>query len=117
MPDTTVTVCVLGRMSATVDGAQVSLGTPGQRAVLARLVAAGRRVVSTDRLIDDLWAGEPPPRALSALQVHVSNLRRVLEPDRKPRTPASVLISAQPGWATSSAPVRLGLAPSNSPRP
>lgn len=99
MPDTAVTVCVLGRMSATVDGAQVSLGTPGQRAVLARLVAAGRRVVSTDRLIDDLWAGEPPPRALSALQVHVSNLRRVLEPDRKPRTPASVLISAQPGYA------------------
>lgn len=99
MSDAAVTVCVLGRMSATVDGTQVALGAPGQRAVLARLVAAGRRVVSTDRLIDDLWAGEPPPRALSALQVHVSNLRRILEPGRKARTPATVLISAQPGYA------------------
>lgn len=82
-----------------MNGASASLGSRGQRAVLARLVLARRRVVSTDLLIEDLWAGGPPPRALGALQVHVSNLRRVLEPDRPPRSPASVLVSAPPGYA------------------
>ena len=47
-------------------------------------------MVSTDRFIDDLWRGQPPPKALAALQVYVSNLRRVLEPGRLPRTPATV---------------------------
>ena len=62
------------------------------------LIARGA-VVSVDRLIDDLWHGEPPPRATGGLQVYVSNLRRTLEPDRAPRTPATVLVSAPPGYA------------------
>lgn len=31
------------------------------------LLAAGGRVVTTDRLIEDLWAGAPPPQALGGL--------------------------------------------------
>lgn len=90
---------VHGPLSATVAGAPAALGGPGARSVVARLAAAAGRVVSTDLLIDDLWAGQPPPKALAALQVHVSNLRRVLEPTRAPRTPASVIVSAAPGYA------------------
>ncbi|GAB3847394.1 BTAD domain-containing putative transcriptional regulator [Dactylosporangium cerinum] len=44
-------------------------------------------------------AGVPPPKALAALQVYVSNLRRALEPGRAPRTPATVLVTAAPGYA------------------
>ena len=99
MTSPTVTIRVFGSTRARVDGNGVDLGSRGQRAVLARLVAAHRRVVSTDLLIEDLWAGDPPPRALGALQVHVSNLRRALEPNRPPRTPATVLVSAPPGYA------------------
>ncbi len=94
-----VTVSVLGPLTAAVDGRAVNLGGRGQRAVLARLASAGGRVVSTDLLVDDLWAGNPPPKALAALQVHVSNLRRLLEPNRAPRTPATVLVSRAPGYA------------------
>lgn len=94
-----VTIRAFGPIRADVDGRPVSLGSRGQRTVLTRLVLARRRVVSTDLLIEDLWAGDPPPRALGALQVHVSNLRRVLEPNRPPRSPATVLISAPPGYA------------------
>ncbi|MGW6426297.1 BTAD domain-containing putative transcriptional regulator [Nocardia sp. NPDC055053] len=75
------------------------LGGPRQRALLARLVLAGGDVVSTDRLIDDLWAGDPPPKALGALQAHISYLRRAIEPGRPPRAPATVLISEAPGYA------------------
>jgi hypothetical protein len=54
--------------------------------------------VSTDRIVDDLWSGEPPPKALTSLQVHVSHLRRALEPGRRRREPATVLVSAAPGY-------------------
>jgi DNA-binding SARP family transcriptional activator len=98
-PVTPVTVGVLGPVRATLDGRPANVGGPRQRAVLARLVAAHANVVSTDRLQDDLWAGEPPPTALAALQVHVSHLRRALEPHRAPRQPATVIVSAPPGYA------------------
>ncbi|MBO4275338.1 AAA family ATPase [Microbispora triticiradicis] len=89
---------ILGRIAAEVDGRRADLGTSLQRAVLARLVCAHGHVVSTDRFVDDLWKGQPPPRALGALQVYVSNLRRVLEPDRPPRAAARVLVTAPPGY-------------------
>ncbi|WP_169951556.1 BTAD domain-containing putative transcriptional regulator [Microbispora sp. H11081] len=93
-----VKVRVLGRIAAEVGGRPADLGTSLQRAVLARLVCARGHVVSTDRFVDDLWRGQPPPRALAALQVYVSNLRRALEPDRAPRAVARVLVSAPPGY-------------------
>ncbi|MER7008946.1 BTAD domain-containing putative transcriptional regulator [Dactylosporangium sp. NPDC000555] len=98
-PAPAVRIAVLGPLRTEVGGAPVDAGGPRQRAVLARLVAAGGHVVPTDRFIDDLWQGEPPPKALAALQVYVSNLRRALEPGRAPRTPATVVVSAAPGYA------------------
>lgn len=94
-----VRISVLGSTEVTVGDRIVSLGGPGARAVLARLLVASGHVVSTDLLIEDLWSGGPPPKALAALQVHVSNLRRLLEPARAPRTPATVIVSAPPGYA------------------
>jgi DNA-binding SARP family transcriptional activator/tetratricopeptide (TPR) repeat protein len=94
---------VLGPLEADVDGAPADLGGPRQRCVLARLIAEHGRVVSADRLIEDLYADEAPPRALAAVQSYVSHLRRVLEPGRAAHTPARVLITAPPGYA-----VRLG---------
>ncbi|WP_203987273.1 BTAD domain-containing putative transcriptional regulator [Virgisporangium aurantiacum] len=90
---------VLGPLEAEVDGHTVDLGGPRQRAVLALLVTARGDVVPVDRLIDDLWRGEPPRKAIASLQAYVSNLRRGLEPHREPRTPATVLVSAPPGYA------------------
>ncbi|HEY2296413.1 MAG TPA: BTAD domain-containing putative transcriptional regulator [Jatrophihabitans sp.] len=94
-----LTVRLLGTLEADVAERAADLGGPRQRAVLALLLVAHGEVVSVDRLIDDLWRGEPPPRAIGALQVYVSNLRRALEPDRAPRMPSSYLVSAAPGYA------------------
>ncbi len=94
---------VLGALDATLDsGGRVvtpDLGGPRQRSVLALLLVARGRVVSVDRLVEDLWNGEAPPRAIGALQAYVSHLRRALEPDRAARTPATVLVSEPPGYA------------------
>ncbi|MFF5234191.1 BTAD domain-containing putative transcriptional regulator [Dactylosporangium sp. NPDC000521] len=90
---------VLGPFAVDVNGGAADLGGPRQRAVLALLLSAGGDVVSVDRMIDDLWRGEAPPRAIASLQAYVSNLRRVLEPARERRAPARLLISAPPGYA------------------
>ncbi|MGY1823295.1 BTAD domain-containing putative transcriptional regulator [Geodermatophilus sp. SYSU D00079] len=93
-----IAVSVLGPIGATVAGRPAVLGGPRQRSVLARLVLAGGHVVSADRLVEDLWDGEPPPKALASLQVHVSRLRRALDPADGRRTGATVLVSAAPGY-------------------
>ena len=54
---------VLGPLQMTVDGAQVTLGTPKQRAVLAMLVMNRNRPVSTDSLITAAWEECPPAEA------------------------------------------------------
>ncbi|MEV6032468.1 hypothetical protein AB0L65_15025 [Nonomuraea sp. NPDC052116] len=61
------------------DGRAVALGGARPRAVLARLLVARGTVVSSDALIDDLYAGAPPPSALPTLHSYVSNLRRTHE--------------------------------------
>ncbi|MDH6195327.1 DNA-binding SARP family transcriptional activator/RecA/RadA recombinase [Mycobacterium frederiksbergense] len=93
-----VRVMVLGPVRAWVGDEPADLGARLQRSLLARLVLAHGHTVSVDRLIDDLWEGEPPPKALAALQVYISHLRRALEPGRQPRTPASIVVSAAPGY-------------------
>ena len=97
--DEPVRIRLLGPLEAEVGGAPVDLGGPRQRAVLALLLVARGEVVSLDRLIDDLWRGEPPPRATGALQAYVSNLRRALEPGRRRGRRPRVLVSAAPGYA------------------
>ena len=62
------------------------------------------RVVSVDRLIDQLWHGEPPAAATSTLQAYVSNLRRALEPNRTAGAPASILVTRPPGYVLDIAP-------------
>src|SRR5262245_29004848 len=79
-------------------GTRLGLGPLRQRAVLGLLLVHANHVISLDRLIDELWDGSPPSAATSSLQAYVSNLRRVLEPDRAPRAPATVLVSQPPGY-------------------
>ena len=55
-----------------------ALGGQKQRALLALLLLNAGKVVSTDRLIDELWAGEPPRTAATSLQNMISALRRLL---------------------------------------
>ncbi|MEU6408490.1 BTAD domain-containing putative transcriptional regulator [Microbispora sp. NPDC046933] len=91
------------------DGRVLDLGPRKQRAVLAVLALEPGRIVSLDRLIDELWADEPPSSATATLQSYVSNLRKVLEPGRRPRTPPAVLLTREPGYLLSVAPGQVDL--------
>jgi predicted ATPase/DNA-binding SARP family transcriptional activator len=69
---------VLGPVEASVDGRPVALGGQRPRTLLAALGVLRDRVVSSERLIDELWGEDPPARARESLQVHVSRLRKAL---------------------------------------
>lgn len=69
---------ILGPVEVIHDGRAVALGGSRERAVLALLLASANRVVSSDRLAEDLWGGEAPARAAHSLQVFVSRLRKSL---------------------------------------
>ncbi|MFE2883148.1 BTAD domain-containing putative transcriptional regulator [Streptomyces sp. NPDC059272] len=98
---------VLGPVAAW-DGAgdAIALKGPRHRAVLARLLVARRRVVPVGRLVADLWADqdEPPADAVGAVRTFVAALRRALEPERPPRTPARLLVTEGPGYALRAEP-------------
>ncbi|XUL86681.1 BTAD domain-containing putative transcriptional regulator [Streptomyces galilaeus] len=98
---------VLGPVTAW-DGAGdvIALRGPRHRAVLARLLVARRRVVPVGRLVGDLWEGreKPPADAVGAVRTFVAALRRALEPERPPRTPARLLVTEGPGYALRAAP-------------
>ena len=100
-PDVTFTV--LGPLAAARGDEPVALRGGRQRAILARLLIARGRVVPVDRLAGDLWA-EPPDGAVAAIRTFVADLRRALEPDRPPRQPARLLVTAPPGYVLRVAP-------------
>jgi DNA-binding SARP family transcriptional activator len=73
---------ILGPLEAEQDGRLVPLGGRKQRALLALLLLHANAVVPRDRLIDEIWGDEPPETARTALQVHVSQLRKALGGER-----------------------------------
>ena len=73
---------ILGPLEVSRYGRAVPLGGPRQRAVLALLLLEANRVVSLDRLAEEVWAGHPPEGWVTTVQIYVSHLRQALEPGR-----------------------------------
>jgi DNA-binding SARP family transcriptional activator len=89
---------ILGPLEVRDDGAEVALGAgKRQRALLAILLIHKNELVSSDRLIEELWP-EPPRTAANALQVYVGKLRKALEPKRMRGEPAALLLTRSPGY-------------------
>jgi DNA-binding SARP family transcriptional activator len=92
------------------DGAQrLALGGSKPRALLAVLLVHANQVVSTERLIDQLWGEAPPSTARNLVQVYVSRLRQALH--RRPRQVAqgSMLVTRPSGYLLRVEPGELDL--------
>ena len=76
----------------------VELGAFRQRALLALLLANAGTVLSTDRILDELWGPSGGIDKQGSLWVYVSGLRAVLEPERAKRTEGTVLLTRAPGY-------------------
>ena len=90
---------VLGPLEVTAEGRSLGLAGARTRAVLAMLLVHANQVVSCDRLIDELWPGQP--RGTDSLQVRLSELRKALrsagEADRLVTRSPGYLLRVRPG--------------------
>ncbi len=87
---------ILGPLEVSVGGSDVVLARPKQRALLACLLLRANQVVSTDELVQALWGERPPDTANTALQGHVSALRKLLG--------AEAIATRRPGYVLELAP-------------
>ena len=89
---------ILGPLEVRADDRPVTHGGTKQRATLAILLLNANRVVSVDRIADDLYAGRPPVTAVTQVQRQISDLRRLLGPHSGIETrPPGYRIGIEPG--------------------
>ena len=91
---------LLGPLEVLRDGERVALRAAKQRALLADLLVHGGRVVSVDRLVEDLWQESPPTGARHALEAQVSRLRSALGD-------AAAVVARPPGYAIEVEPLSI----------
>lgn len=70
-----VVVDALGPLTVAVGGRPVAL-PPSQRRLLSILLLDPDHEVATEDLVDRMWGDEPPMTARTAVQVHISGLRK-----------------------------------------
>ena len=73
---------ILGPLEVLDGGRQIPLGGAKPRSLLALLLLARGRAVSTERLIEEIWDGRRPDTAHKIVQLHVSSLRKALGEER-----------------------------------
>ena len=100
-------VMLLGPLEVRDRGRPLSVPGSRPRALLALLALNAGRVMPAQRLIELLWGDEVPPSAANALQVHVSTLRKVLEPKGPPY---KLLVSDRAGYALKIDPAQIDYA-------
>ena len=92
---------VLGPLEVTADDQSLRLAGVRTRAVFAILLMHANQVVSSGRLLEELWPGQPADKATDSLQVRLSELRRALrsvgEADRLVTRPPGYLLRVAPG--------------------
>jgi len=93
---------ILGPLEVVEEGRPLALGGARQRALLALLLTRANEVVSTDRLIDELWGERAPKAAGNALQYHVSRLRKLL-------ASSEAIVTKEPGYLIRVGPDELDL--------
>jgi YVTN family beta-propeller protein len=89
---------ILGPLEVCRSGCVLPLGGPRQRAVLALLLLEANRVVSMDRLAEEVWGGHPPEGWATTLQTYVFHLRRALDPGRARGAVGDVLVTRGRGY-------------------
>ncbi|MCA1682771.1 MAG: AAA family ATPase, partial [Actinobacteria bacterium] len=72
----------MGPLEVYKHGQPLPLGAPKQRALLLLLLLEANNVVTSSRLVENLWSGATPRTAPTALQGYVSALRKLLGADR-----------------------------------
>ncbi len=87
---------ILGPLEVRAGGRPVRVPGLKERALLGLLLVEAGTVVSTDRMVFELWGDHVPPTALRTLRSHVSRLRKAL--------PGVDLVTRRPGYVLEVSP-------------
>src|SRR3954447_23874575 len=77
---------ILGPVELVLDDAPQPLPAK-PRALLTLLLLHRNQVVALDRIVEDVWEGDPPETATKAAQIYVSQLRKVVGDRLESRAP------------------------------
>ena len=89
---------VLGPLEILDDsGGVVHLRAAKERSLFLSLLLRANEVVSSERLIDDIWGEQRPESAANVIQTYISHLRRLLQPGR-PSTNHELIVTQPPGY-------------------
>ncbi|QSB13187.1 AfsR/SARP family transcriptional regulator [Natronosporangium hydrolyticum] len=105
----TVGITVLGPVQAWRDDQELPLGPPQQRSVLALLAVVGGQPITTREIVEALWDSQPPRSAVNVVQTYLKRLRRILEPERPPRSASTLLPARHGGYALRAEPEAVDL--------
>src|SRR6516165_7645870 len=94
---------ILGPLEVADGDEIVALASAKQRALLAILLLNANQVVSSDRLIDELWGEQSPESERTALQVRMSQLRKALG------AAGALIVTQPPGYVMRLEPQQLDL--------
>ena len=83
---------ILGPLELRDGDVAVALGGVRERSLLALLLLNANELVSTDRIVDELWGDRPPKAAVKTIQVYISRLRKVLGADAIVTRPPGYLL-------------------------
>jgi len=89
---------ILGPLEVLADGQALSIPSTRQRTLLALLIVNANRVVSPDRMLDEVWGDEAPASGTKILAFHVSRLRDAIAPGRRAGDPAGGLETEAGGY-------------------
>jgi len=84
---------ILGPVEFWTGQAWAGIGAPKWRSLLAALLINAGQVVSTDRLIHEIWDDKPPARANNLVSIYVLRLRQLIGDER-----GEVLRTRAPGY-------------------
>jgi DNA-binding SARP family transcriptional activator len=94
---------ILGALEVVDHHGPLRLGGQRRRTTLAILLLDANRIVSVERLADELYGGAPPATAVAQVQRQISELRRALGSE-------SLIETRPPGYMLRLAPEQLDLA-------
>jgi DNA-binding SARP family transcriptional activator len=92
---------ILGPIDVRRDGTTVEVRGVKRRQLLALLAIRPNQPIAAEQLIDELWQGDAPRSAATALRVHIRHLRQVLDVDREPSAVSLRLPSRAGGYLLS----------------
>jgi DNA-binding SARP family transcriptional activator len=87
---------LLGPLEVSEGDRPIAVGAGKQRALLAVLLLHPNEVVSTERLVDELWGASPPATVGKSVQTYVSRLRKVLGDGRLGTRPPGYVLRVEP---------------------